>query len=84
MADKRSYRDLVIRVDANVDDIKEDIKGIYKELKSQNGRIFKNEINTAVNTNGIRLIWKVGGWVGGSVFGGGVITIIVCRVLGVF
>ena len=84
MSEKRSYKEVLASLETHIVYINTHLGNIDQHLNRLNERTSENEINTAKNSNNISLIWKVGGWVGGSLFGGGVITVILCRVLGVF
>lgn len=81
---KQEDRDMLIRINERTLNIWRTVEKQEKHQETQNGHIQELFTRTNSNSNRISLIWKVAGWVGGSVFGGGVITIIVCRVLGVF
>ena len=59
MADKRSYRDLVIRLETQNEYINNHLHNIDSHLNRLNERTSENELNTAKNTNSIKILRNI-------------------------
>lgn len=91
MAEKKSYTQVLIEVKEELSELKtitsyqeNHLRNIDQHLNTQNERISANEKATAKNTDRIGIILRVGGWVAAILGGGGGITAITLKLLGVF
>ena len=91
MAERQSYTEVLTDIKVELSSLRtiseyqeNHLGNIDSHLNLLNERTGKTERGTDRNSDRISIIWKVGGWVGGSIFGGGVITAIVLKWLGFF
>jgi len=84
MPENRPYKEVLASLETHIVYIKNHLGNIDQHLNKLNDRTSSNEHGIADNRSRIGFICKVSSWVSGAIFGGGIITIIVCRVIGVF
>lgn len=61
MADKRSYRDIVISVETSLNYINNHLQNIDGHLNKLNERTKENEVSSSKNSNNIKWILRIGG-----------------------
>lgn len=93
MAEKKNYTytqalvDILERLSAletHIPHMQNHLKNIDQHLNAQNERLAKNEKQTDKNKDRIGIILRCGAWVAAILGGGGGITAITLKLLGVF
>ena len=82
--DKESIKQIVSRIDERTSFMQIGIAEIRKDLNRLNERTDKNEKQISKNTDRIGIILRCGAWVAAILGGGGGITAITLKLMGVF